>query len=168
LSDFLGLFSSLIPIAIIVLLFLWVIKNVIGKQSNQQYDGATMILEVNRRIPNQGPLFGMRKRMIFGFSPHFSSKRMLANVSIGYMLSQHGSQITIALQGNWNRIDQNAIRGNLYAHLSSEGTRIVRDFNVGQELPISWARDFPLGDNPNYAKIIQVYVPGDVPSAYSQ
>jgi len=156
-SDFISLFSSLIPIVIIVLLFLWVKKNVIGKQESYKHEGAIMIIEVGSRLSTS-----RLTNQFYGYSQSRSSSRLVANVMMGRVISQHGSQAKIALNGKWERVDANTIRGNSLRVFGNH--RITRDFTVGHEFPFSPVLKAIMGTDTNYARVVQLYIPGDVSS----
>jgi len=144
------IFLGILAILVIILLFKFY-----RSYDSAQFKGAVMVVETSR----QPGLFGSQR--ILGYSQGLESRFTVANIWLGKTIEQHGPQLKIALMGDWERVDENTIRGTLIAIRSREGARVVREFKIGQEFPITTVSQAILNSDTNQARVMQLYLPED-------
>lgn len=135
------------------------------------HEGAIVIVEVGFNLAKYN-----RNGEVYGFSEGLRSSNLWGNTLLGNVIAQQGSQARIALIGNWERVDENTIKGELIA-----GNLISKDwvFKIGESFPVGRRgtrkaytktdegriRGYSelLSDSTRYAKVIDLYVPEDSP-----
>ncbi|MCL2565506.1 MAG: hypothetical protein FWE24_06835 [Defluviitaleaceae bacterium] len=155
--DLTGFLTPLAPLVIIAFLFLYVKKNVIGEQKPLKHEGVIMVIESDGRF-----MSGLTSRRVWTYAlSRVGAPTLSANVYIGNVLSQQGRQAKIALNGEWKRLDENTITGELFVSTHGAGARKEWVLKVGEELPLSQVHRAVMNSGTRYIKIVHLYIPED-------
>lgn len=154
--------SLLLPLIVVAILFMWFRRNVIGPQTPNTYDGTVIVVEINHQFR-----LGKHLNRVYGFSKQQNTGRLVANVFLGNVISQNGNHAKIALQGKWDVVDENTIRGEV-----GLANRFEWIFKIGEEFPVSQNdRTFSGGSGhyqsmratTPYCKVVELIIPGASP-----
>jgi|GEM_PF-3378477 len=124
------------------------------------YQGAIVIVDAGRRvIDNRYQI----NRVIFGYD-----KSTLRPVAVGNVVARQGTQLRIALSGDWERVSENAIKGMVSFVQDHSGAWTGKTewvFTIGEEFPVGSIRHGRfvgiVGPDSYRLRVLQIYVPED-------
>jgi len=147
-----------------IFLLMFFTSKKVSQQQRATHKGAVVIVEASANTAQR-----LNSKRTFNNQVYGYDKLTLRPVIVGHIVALQGNQIRIALSGNWERVNENSIKGIVDFTNDGSGAWVGKTewvFTVGEAFPIGSRRRksttiTAVGSESPTLRVLQLYVPED-------